>query len=383
MNPSDPTSYPRRVLVCVIGLAPQVLTETLYSLAIQAWPPWIPTEIHVVTTAAGARTLRKSLLVDGETPYKELLRDYLPGSPIAFDDTAAHLHEITRDDVVLEDIEDPEGSSAAADTILGVVARLVADGNCAIHASIAGGRKTMGFYLGYAMSLLGRPQDRLSHVLVSKPFEDHREFFFPPKQPRDLQLKDGKTVSTSVATVTLAPIRVVMFAEGLREKIIEQGLGFDALVQQAESDLVPQAVRITPAGHMITVGEDSGMASAMLEPAEMALYLYLAQRRRDRLHQPELIAPGMVRVHKSPERNLGIDEAALRSAHLRVGIAYKPFPIDPDWFKPKVSAINKALRKAFVPSVAHRLVVIGPGDRGARDGQYGLLNLESHLIRIG
>ena len=29
----------------------------------------------------------------------------------------------------------------------------------------------MGFYLGYALSLYGRTQDRLSHVLVSSPYE--------------------------------------------------------------------------------------------------------------------------------------------------------------------------------------------------------------------
>jgi CRISPR-associated protein (TIGR02584 family) len=34
--------------------------------------------------------------------------------------------------------------------------------------SIAGGRKTMGFYAGYALSLYGRAQDRMSHVLVEE-----------------------------------------------------------------------------------------------------------------------------------------------------------------------------------------------------------------------
>jgi CRISPR-associated protein (TIGR02584 family) len=59
------------------------------------------------------------------------------------------------------------------------VRELTADPDCAIHASIAGGRKTMGFYLGYALSLFGRPQDRLSHVLVSSPFESNQNFFYP------------------------------------------------------------------------------------------------------------------------------------------------------------------------------------------------------------
>jgi CRISPR-associated protein (TIGR02584 family) len=47
MTPQD---YQRRVLVCVTGLSPQVVTETVYALAHQA-EPWIPTEVHVLTTA--------------------------------------------------------------------------------------------------------------------------------------------------------------------------------------------------------------------------------------------------------------------------------------------------------------------------------------------
>jgi hypothetical protein len=38
------------------------------------------------------------------------------------------------------------------------------------------------FLLGYALlSPFGRAQDRLSHVLVSKPFESHPKFYFPPQ----------------------------------------------------------------------------------------------------------------------------------------------------------------------------------------------------------
>jgi CRISPR-associated protein (TIGR02584 family) len=40
-----------------------------------------------------------------------------------------------------------------------------ADPQASLHVSIAGERKTMGFYVGYALSLFGRTQGRLSHVL--------------------------------------------------------------------------------------------------------------------------------------------------------------------------------------------------------------------------
>jgi hypothetical protein len=42
---TDPP-YPRRILLAVTGLTPQVITETLYALAIQRQPAFIPTDIH-------------------------------------------------------------------------------------------------------------------------------------------------------------------------------------------------------------------------------------------------------------------------------------------------------------------------------------------------
>ncbi len=49
INASQP--YPRRILLAVTGLTPQVVTETLYALACRPQTPWVPDEIHLVTTA--------------------------------------------------------------------------------------------------------------------------------------------------------------------------------------------------------------------------------------------------------------------------------------------------------------------------------------------
>ena len=56
------------------------------------------------------------------------------------------------------------------------------DDDTQLMVSIAGGRKTMGYYAGYALTLFGRHQDQLSHVLVSEEFEGNRDFFFPTRQ---------------------------------------------------------------------------------------------------------------------------------------------------------------------------------------------------------
>src|ERR1700681_605098 len=68
--PSDfdrgsPAAYPRRILFASLGLAPQVLTETLYCLATSA-AAFVPTEIHIVTTLEGRHRAMLTLL-DGSS----------------------------------------------------------------------------------------------------------------------------------------------------------------------------------------------------------------------------------------------------------------------------------------------------------------------------
>ena len=82
MSP-DPSDLPRRVLLLVTGLSPQVITETLYALAVAATEPWIPTEIEVITTAEGAERIRLALLSREPGWLARLRSDYsLP--PIRF-----------------------------------------------------------------------------------------------------------------------------------------------------------------------------------------------------------------------------------------------------------------------------------------------------------
>lgn len=58
--------YSRRILLCVSSLSPQIITETVYALAVVGEPRFVPTEIHLLTTADGAEQVRLTLL--SETP---------------------------------------------------------------------------------------------------------------------------------------------------------------------------------------------------------------------------------------------------------------------------------------------------------------------------
>ncbi len=160
-----PEAFSRRILVAVCGLSPQILTETLYALAVVGQPSFVPTEIHLLTTREGAHRARLTLLHPDGGKFHQLCRDY--GLPrIAFDTGHIHLIADPGGDA-LDDIRSPRENEYLADHITQAIRQHTLDTQAALHVSMAGGRKTMGYYAGYALSLFGRQQDRLSHVLVT------------------------------------------------------------------------------------------------------------------------------------------------------------------------------------------------------------------------
>ena len=67
MQTLPPAAYPRRILLAVTGLSPQIVTETLHALAVGGEQPFVPTEIHLITTAEGAeRPTRRDCERTGE-----------------------------------------------------------------------------------------------------------------------------------------------------------------------------------------------------------------------------------------------------------------------------------------------------------------------------
>ncbi len=92
-----------------------MVTETLFALAVQRQPPFIPTEIHLLTTAEGTEAARLGLLSADPGWFHRLCRDYdLPA--MAFD--ATHIQVLrAADGTPLDDIRTPADNERAADTI--------------------------------------------------------------------------------------------------------------------------------------------------------------------------------------------------------------------------------------------------------------------------
>lgn len=276
----------QNILLCVSGLTPQIVTETLYALAIDAPEQrrFIPDEIHLITTAEGAERARLALLDKDQGQFWALCRDYdLDGTSIKLDSDTIHTIN-GRDDRPLPDIRHVDDNEIAADAITSIVRDLTAREHSRLHASIAGGRKTMGFYLGYALSLFGRRDDELSHVLVSQPFENLPTFYYPPNPARVLYTPSGRPVHTADAHITLARIPFVQMRFGLPSALLAGQLGFSDTVHRAQKALGPPHVVIDPnTCQVICNGE-----AVKMKPVALAFYAWMARRAKANL-------PGVVR----------------------------------------------------------------------------------------
>ena len=258
-------------------MSPQIVTETMYALAVVGSPAFVPTEVRLVTTQRGAELAVEMLLDARDGWFHRLRSDYgLP--PIEFD--AKHIHVLTdASGKNLEDIRTPADNTAAADAITQLLCELTRDESSALHVSIAGGRKTMGFYLGYALSLYGRRQDRLSHVLVSPPYESLREFFYPtpgsaPIQPAHGQ---GDAIDARDGEVALAEIPFVRLREGLPKDLLDGKIRYHDAVEAAQRAIGPVELVIDLPAKRVRAGG----RVVSLPPAQLAFLAWLARRQKE------------------------------------------------------------------------------------------------------
>ncbi|QJD30445.1 CRISPR-associated ring nuclease Csm6 [Methylococcus geothermalis] len=266
--------HPKRILLAVTGLTPQVVTETLYALW-RLGDEALPTEIHLLSTAEGIERARLTLLSDEPGWFHRLRRDYaLP----AMHFTEACLHVLVDGTGrALTDIRTESDNIAAADTITDWIRHLTADDASQLHVSLAGGRKSMGFYAGYALSLYGRPQDRLSHVLVMPPYESHPDFFYPTPTSRIIYTAgaDSRPLDTKAAAVTLADIPFVRLRQGLPKTLLKDRTPFSQAVDAAQSSLSEPKLTIDLAQRRI----QAGGVIINLPPTQLAFLSWLARRR--------------------------------------------------------------------------------------------------------
>ena len=257
-------------LVFVIGLTPQVVTETLWAVLSRDGLRAMPSRVHLVTTAIGARRIRDDLL--GETgALARFCTDFGLSSIVA----VVHVLEDGQGREQ-DDIRDHDDNTRMANLILRVVRELTADPLRPVHASIAGGRKSMSFYMGYGLSLYGRPQDSLSHVLVSEPFEQCPQFWYPTPYPKELPLRNGSTCDAATARVDLAEIPFLPLRDQLDEPLLtNETPDFAIVVADLRRILAKPTLVLETGARVLRFGDQH----CQLKPREFSVYQLLAEIR--------------------------------------------------------------------------------------------------------
>ena len=295
------------------GLSPQIVTETLHGLIVLAQPPFIPTHIEILTTAEGRRRAIETLLDPGTGAFFAFCRDY--GLADLTDALTAD-HVLAMPDprgVPLEDIRTADDSGAAANAIVARIRTLTRDADCALHVSIAGGRKTMGFLAGHALSLFGR----LSHVLVDEPFLTLPDFFYPPPHPRRLHDRSGKAIDTAAARLTLVDIPFLRLRGQLPPAVVQaDARSYTETIALAQAALDP-ALEIDPPRRLARFGGQT----VRLPPAELAWLTWMAARHCDpalphggALHWSEVLRPDEILFHYERVRPSQRDVVRMRKA---------------------------------------------------------------------
>ena len=206
----------REILIFVIGTTPQIVTETLYVSPRNVNLLFSRMKSTSSPPMVGKQKIEEELIA--KRRLSEFLKEF--GLPqISLEKDSIHVIKGERDEL-LEDIRGPSHNEAVGDFITNFIRQQTQDMSTRLHCSLAGGRKTMSFYLGSALQLFGRPWDKLYHVLVSPEFESHPDFYYKPRKDKILELKDinGKVIRklhTKDAQISLAELPFIR----LRDKI--------------------------------------------------------------------------------------------------------------------------------------------------------------------
>lgn len=344
----------KNILFLVTGMTPQIVTETLYALAAdpEVSEKWVPTEIHVLTTAKGKIQIRSRLFNDGI--FAQFLKDFQL-SNIQFDDSTVHV--ITHQGEELEDLKTLEDNELAANETCRLIKLFTEDDDSTLHVSIAGGRKTMGFYAGYALSLYGRAQDSMSHVLVSEEFEFATNFYYPtPYEYFVSKHTSQERLNAQHAKVFLANIPFVRLRHTLPDThpLKMESYQFSDVVEQINQANQKLSLEIDTTHQYIRV---NGGDAIDIPAREMAMLIWFADYKCKGL--AGIKAPtGKAKGENSLAEIQIIDEltAEYLSHYDELKVGETSIEVNKEFFESTKSKLKKHLEKKLGVELAARIV---------------------------
>lgn len=267
----------KTILLAVCGLTPQVITETLYALHQQGKTV---DAIRILTTREGKSACIAQLLGADDGHFYRYLDEYeIPRDSIDF--SPRHVIAVTAPDGrEIDDIDSEQENELFLRACMDHTFELTRDRDSAVFFSLAGGRKTMSACLSLAAQCYGRPQDRIYHVLVSPEFERCRDFYYPPIEPRQMQVqtRDRKpcVMNSNLAQVTLVPLPFFSLRDQLSDQMLKG--------PETPQTLMLSLVREDKGELLIDLLENKVIwkgVEAELSPACLAFYAFFAKAKKE------------------------------------------------------------------------------------------------------
>lgn len=274
------------ILLCVSGMSPQIVTETL----------WYYTQVEkikihriiILTTQKGKKSFDETLLNWENGLFVNFCKEY-GFSPSEIGIKIETLKNKNGEE--LDDIRTKDENEDVLYQILQTLKELTKTDSTTLFASVSGGRKTMGIYLSFAMELFARKNDRLSHVLVSPPeLENSRDFGFLRKsetfeatvgfgenaKKKTFQTKD---VSIEVAEVPFFRMRQNKNLFGLYKNLEDLSQIREVIQNEIDLHKVEPKIILDFKTKMVILKAENGVPEeARLSPKNFALYSFLLER---------------------------------------------------------------------------------------------------------
>ncbi len=272
----------KNILITVAGSTPQILTETLYDLIIQR--KLEIDRIIIITTKHGKKVFEQRLLDTKDGQFYKFCADYgIPAYKIQIEFVVIKNEKGEE----LLDIRSKDDNRLAANCIVKTIRDNTQDENIRIFASIAGGRKTMSTFMGYAMQLYGRKQDKLFHVLVApETLESNPYFYFPPSNRQDVSFKDRQgqviTVPHNQIKISNAEIPFIRLREILPFIHGPVEMQYEDLVKLTQKEIteafVP-VIKLDFKNSAVIVKWREQVWNIKLKPIDFAFYCYMLKQR--------------------------------------------------------------------------------------------------------
>lgn len=237
----------RIVLIATMGSSPAVLTETVWALA-HMKKPIVPDEIVVLSARNSVDKMKRDLL-EGSDPVWGRLLSALKKDKISIDgklifgSMSIHIIPDARKNEMW-DLRSSEDNLLAADFMMQEIRKYSEPPDTEIIASIAGGRKTMSALLLSCMTLLGREEDKVVHVLLPEELEGGAEppFYFPQKGVTHVSKRTGKKYKGDKLRSELFEVPFVRMRGWYNEKFKTNPPTYLSLVKKVQQISPPAAV---------------------------------------------------------------------------------------------------------------------------------------------